>query len=697
MREVICDLETDGLLDQVTTVHNFLIRIIDDGVASPVYAYRNHEAEDALAVINSADVLINHNLVSYDIPVLEKLYPEWRLGEDILLRDTMVLSRMVFANVKDGDFRLFEAGKIEGKLIGQHKLEAWGQRLGLHKGDYAKAREAKAREQGITDPDEIRHFVWGTWNPEMEEYGKTDVEVTHLLWEKIKAAGWSDMATRLEHRIHHIMFLQEQFGFHFNVPKAQELAASVRDEHIRLTTETVAHFGRWAAPKKKSKEPPRPEYGEDDSRKVWAEVVCPEKTLRYKDPLRADRVAGEPFCPIVIKEFNPNSRPQIVDRLSTIYQWEPVDFTEKGNAVVDDDVLRTLAQHIPVAENLAELFFLSKLLGALETGDNAWLAKVVDGILHGYVNTGGTVSGRASHLSPNVAQVPKVLVLTVVDKDTGEVNKKLIDPKTGKPFPYCYEDDGVTLRKKTIVYGRAGKFGFECRSLFGPPPGWWQMGCDLSGIELRCLAARLAEFDDGEYVLIVLDGDPHTKNMLAFQIDSRDKAKTTLYAIMYGGGDLKVGSIVLPPSATAGEMKARGKQLKANLQSGIPAFGKLIRKVTQEARRGYLTGLDERKLFVRSKHAALNLQLQSDAALISKLWVVMFFDMMTEAGYVHGVDWGMMAWVHDEIQAACRTEEIAKHAAEICVEAAKLAGEAFNYRAPVGAEAKIGRNWAETH
>lgn len=166
---------------------------------------------------------------------------------------------------------------------------------------------------------------------------------------------------------------------------------------------------------------------------------------------------------------------------------------------------------------------------------------------------------------------------------------------------------------------------------------------------------------------------------------------------MYGGGDEKIGSIVCDPSTPVGNMKSRGKQLKANLQKGIPAFGHLMKKIARDAKRGYMDGLDGRRLFVRSSHAALNVQLQSDGALIAKLWVIFFFDMMEEAGYAHGVDWGMCAWVHDEIQAACRTKEIALHAKAICEEAAVLAGEHFNYAAPIAAQGKVGRTWAETH
>lgn len=696
MREVLFDIETDGLLHQLTTCHVVCLRIIDDGVKSPVYRYRNSEMADVLAVLSSADILVGHNIVGFDIPALEKLYPLWFLPETTVIRDTMVLSRMIKSNIKDHDFRMFEKGLIEGKLIGTHTLEAWGQRLGVWKGDYAKVKEKEARDLGLTDEEDIRRYVWGAWNQEMEDYCVTDVEVTTVLWEKLKEQNWSDEAIRLEHRIHYVMFLQEQFGFQFNTEAAQELAGNLADEAEQLRQHCIDHFGMWFKPKKKWKGEPRPQFGEDDSRKVWAEVHIPKKGITYKDVNRASTWTDAPYCPIEYTEFNPNSRPQIIDRLKTIYQWEPVDFTEAGTPEVSDDVLRPLAETIPIAGDLAELFFLNKLRGMLETGKNAWLGLVGDdGKIHGYVNVGGTISGRASHLSPNKAQVPKVAVADVLRKD-GTFNPKVIDKATGKPFPYCFNEDG-TPKKKVILIGRSGKYGFECRSLFTAPPGWWLMGCDLSGIELRCLAAKLAEFDGGEYVNEVLNGDPHTKNQIAFGLDSRDNAKTTLYAIMYGGGDLKVGSIVLPPSATEASMRARGKQLKANLQSGIPAFGKLMKKIGKQARKGFMEGLDGRKLWVRSAHAALNLQLQSDAALIAKLWVVFFFDSMTEAGYVYGVDWGMCCWVHDEIQAACRTREIAEHAAELAKQCATEAGEYFNYQAPVAAEAKIGRDWSQTH
>lgn len=706
MRVAIADIETNGLLDKLTHVHCLCIRVIEDGNRGPVLRFRNNHTGDdireGLAVLDSADVVVFHNGISFDIPALEKCYPDWILNPDVRIRDTLVMSRMQKSDIKESDYRRRDAGLLEGRLIGSHGLEAWGQRLGVFKGDYAKIKEAEAKEKGITDKEEIIQYVWGQWNQDMEDYCADDIESTTPLWEKLSEMNWSEEALRLEHRIAYIMHLQEQFGFQFDIDAAQQLTHVVQADYDKLRAEVVAHFGRWYAPDKKYKLQPRPQFGEDDSRAIWGEVTIPKKDVNYKaNPDRGflaptEYRANAPFCKIELKEFNPNSRPQIIDRLQTIYGWTPVDFTENGTPEVNDDVLRTLAKDIPICEDLAELFFLNKLLGMVVNGDNAWLALVKDdGRIHGHVTVGGTISGRASHSNPNCGQIPKVAVADVKRKD-GSWNPKVLDKVSGAPVADVFLPNGGP-KKKIILKGRAGKYGYECRSLFTVPPGWTLMGCDLSGIELRCLAARLAEFDGGEYVKIVLDGDPHSKNQIAFQLDSRDNAKTCLYAIMYGGGDLKVGSIVMPPSASEDAMKARGKQLKANLQSGIPAFGKLIKKVGKQAGRGYLDGLDGRKLWVRSKHAALNLQLQSDAALISKLWVIFFFDSMEEAGYVYGVDWGLCGWIHDEIQAACRTTEIAEQAADLCKQCAQEAGEYFGYAAPVSAESKLGFTWADTH
>lgn len=685
MIEVVFDSETDGLLPELTKIHVISLCVIKDGVRGRTYAYEGDELDDAVGIIEEADVILGHNIIDFDLPAIEKLYPDFAPRGKV--RDTLVLSRMVFADEKDRDFRRFRQGSIPGHLIGRHELAAWGYRLGRHKGDYAKEMRAEGK-----DP-------WKDWDAVRGvPYCIDDTELATDLWEKIKRTGWAEEAILLEHQVHELMFLQEQYGFPFNVLEAKNLETKVRIEFDRLTAESKQHFGMWFAPKKTYKGVPREEYGEDKSRQRWGEVRVPTKSLHFKDHTRrSDVVAGAPYCEIVSKDFNPNSRPMIIDRLTKIYDWEPAEFTENGSPTVDDEVLRGLAEHWPICDILAETFFHKKLLGMLADGANAWLKLVTpSGLIHAYCNVGGTRSGRASHVSPNIAQVPKVKIVDVKNKD-GSFNK-LILGLDGQPLPECFKDDG-SLKKSIVLKGRSGRYGWECRNLFTVPSGWWMMGSDLKGLELRNFSHHLAEFDNGEYATLVLSGDPHAKNQQAAGLPTRDDAKTFLYATLYGAGDEKIGTIVCPPNTPTHTLKARGKELRAKFQQGIPAYRDVIRKITKQSRRGYLIGLDGRKLYVKSSHSALNLQLQSDGAIIAKRWNVIFHQLMAEAGYVMGWDgdYVPLCWVHDEIQCACRTREIAERASELAKRAALMAGEYFDYRIPIEADAKVGHTWAQTH
>lgn len=116
-------------------------------------------------------------------------------------------------------------------------------------------------------------------------------------------------------------------------------------------------------------------------------------------------------------------------------------------------------------------------------------------------------------------------------------------------------------------------------------------------------------------------------------------------------------------------------------------------------KRRWIRGLDGRKVHVRSPHAALNSLLQSAGALICKKWVVEWEQMMLDAGYVHGWDgdFCFMAWVHDEAQLACRTQEIADHAMVIAQEAMRKVGAHWDFRCPLDTEGKTGPNWSACH
>ncbi|QGH74862.1 DNA polymerase I [Bacteriophage DSS3_MAL1] len=743
-KRVLYDVETNGLLPEhvdppfcMDRVHCLGVKCLDTGYKrsfvhddlfpldlDDIEALRElgHEnirpLSEGIALLEEAEYITGHNIVDFDENAVAIQKPDYY--HEATISDTLVMARMVFADIKETDFRLAAKGKLEGRLIGQQGLEAWGQRLGLHKGDYKKDREAelkaKHKEAGLPAPtdEELHHYVWGTWNVAMHDYMMLDVDVNAMLWEKIQEFEWSAEAIQMEHEIHALMVQQERNGFVFNRGQAEKLADHLRGEYDRLSDKAIEVIGKWYRPAKRHTDEYNPDHGETKERRTWGDLTYPKRTISYAKAnakyiaegdyrkLRADSTEGAPFVKVELKEFNPNSRPQIVDRLQTLYGWEPQDFTENGAARVDDEILRDLADKVPLAETLAELFFYKKRLGQVADGKNGWLKLIrKDGRIHGRVNVGGTVSGRATHAAPNVSQVPGVNAVEFKDFDKGESFVAELEGQTnyaGLPILVGSKWNDKKGEWKILTRGRTGGYGWDCRELFTVEPGYRLVGCDLSGIEFRCLANLVYPFDDGEMVDVVLNGDIHQKNADLAGI-SRSVAKRLLYAAMYGGGDAKLGSIV-EPFASENRQRGLGKQLRAKLMAAMPALDRAIKEIKREKRknRGTIRGLDGRRLYVRSDHAALNLRLQSDGALIAKKWLLIIDDLFYEEGWDHGVglDYAMCSWSHDESQIAVRAD-LAERAAELMEAAAPMAGEHFGFKCPVAAESKVGLTWGETH
>jgi hypothetical protein len=743
-KRILYDVETNGLLPEhvappfcMDRVHCLGLKCLDTGqkrsyvhdslfplsaedvAALDELGHTNvRPLSEGIALMEEADYLTGHNIMDFDENAMLIADPQYH--HDATISDTLVMSRMVYADIKETDFRMAAKGQLEGRLIGLHGLEAWGQRLGLHKGDYKKEREAALKQQhkdaGLEPPtlEELHHYVWGTWNVAMHDYMMLDIDVNALLWEKIQEFEWSAEAIQMEHEIHALMVQQERNGFVFNVGDAEKLADVLRGEYDRLADAAVEHIGKWYRPAKRHTDDHDPNHGESSARRTWGDVTFPKRTMSYSKAnskycadgdygkLRGDTTEGAPFVKVELKEFNPNSRQQIVDRLQTLYGWEPQDFTEKGSARVDDDILRELADTVPLADTLAEVFFMKKRLGQVADGKNGWLKLVRnDGRIHGRVNVGGTVSGRATHAAPNVSQVPGVNAIEFKDFDKGEMyfeERKGLLNQAGLPIIV----DAKWKEKKgewaILVRGREGGFGWDCRELFTAEPGYKLVGCDLSGIEFRCLGNLTHPFDDGEITDVVLNGDIHQRNADMAGI-SRSVAKRLLYAAMYGGGDSKLGSIV-EPFASENRQRTLGKQLRAALMAAMPSLDKAIKEIKREKRknRGTIAGLDGRRLYVRADHAALNLRLQSDGALIAKKWCLIVESLFYQEGWDHGVglDYYFVNWSHDEIE-VCVREEFAERAAELMEAAAPMAGDYFGFKCPVAAEAKIGYTWAEVH
>lgn len=806
-RHLLFDIETTGLLPYLTEhlgddvksrVHILAIRDLN---TRQTHVFRKNKRQDSIArgcrMLSEADVLVGHNIVGFDVPALEMLYPNDFVCNAVL-RDSLVLSKIFFADEKERDFRRFKRGELDGANIGRHGLEAWGQRLGYPKGDYSKTKAAELKALfPEADKEEIIRLVWSEWSQAMEDYCVQDINVNEALWVLMAAnpRRHSDQSITLEHRVHALMEEVTNNGFPFDQEAAAVLELELRAAVDEKEALAVAHFGKWWVPSKwktvgkeytaevrdpetdkpiidvetgKAKKTkiefrPRVELGENNTRQSWGEITVPKKTMKFKpETNKPDKVEGCGYCPVELKEFNPGSRPQIIDRLMLIYGWEPQDFTETGQPAVNDEVLRDLAHTIDICDELAELFYYNKRLGQLVDGKNGWIGKAKergDDRIHASFNVGGTVTNRASHANPNIAQVPRVVfkklkqwvelnvdiefkkgkIVYGIWKDVDgervfdmEGLTPLLDPLTGNQLEgtparprkddITHGDDGVLLEgfaeiegrdgifkvedgkivtKKQMLKGRCGAHGWDARNLFIVPDGWMLMGSDQKGIELRALGHFMAEFDDGEYGRLVVESDPHDLHTAALELNNRDTAKTFIYALIYGAQDFKLGTVIDPALAlNPTKAKAVGAEMRRRLMTRIPALGRVVKDIQKQAKSGMLDALDGRKLFVRAQHAALNTLLQGAGATIAKQWCVNFHEICLDAGLVHGWhgDFAIVAWIHDELQVAVRDDPRVLAICEAAIEKAALdAGKVFNFRLPVDVDTKFGRRWAETH
>ena len=406
MSRYIFDIETDGLLDELTRVHCLVLKDIDTG---EVFSFRNdghqdnlRRLEDGVRMLAGAELIAGHNIINFDIPALAKVYP-WFAPRGVV-RDTIVMARLIWPGdvIKDQDTKRVKSGNLPGNLWGAYSLEAFGYRIGNYKGDY--------------------NGPWDAWSETMQEYCEQDVSVTFSLWERLTAKEWSEASIELEHRVAWIIARQERYGFYFDPERAASYYAELVQRRTELEAEIQAAFPPW------------------DVETVFIPKVN-NKPRGY--------VKGVPFTKVRTVTFKPTSRDHIADRLKAKHGWEPQAFGKDGKPTVDDEVLASLPY--PEAALLSEYLMIEKRMGQLSTGKEAWLKRVgPDGRIHGRVTTNGAVTGRMTHSKPNMAQVPG-----------------LTDKKTGQPMPYGRQSRECFATPKGKILVGCDADALELRCLAG--------------------------------------------------------------------------------------------------------------------------------------------------------------------------------------------------------------------------------------
>ena len=612
---ILFDIESDNYLEHMTVIHCIACINVD---TDEVWRFRPHQIKEGLKFLQAAKVLIAHNGIDFDIRAIKKIYPRWKTNAYIY--DTLIAAKVAFPDIKDRDFKRLrgamnkspkDRSDLETKMmrnIGKHSLEAYGLRMGCHKGDFGK------------------EIGFETYSEEMMEYCVQDVIVNAKLFHRLEKEEINQDALDLEFRTQQICLDQTEKGFDFDIDKARKLEQDLMNRQQELAQLICADLGG------------------DFIINLGTKV--PKRTTKYKDLLRGQYTKGAAYSKIKFKEFNPNSRYDLGQRLITRFNWKPKEFGTDGKPTLGEEILSKMKY--PVSTLISEYLMVDKRLGMLANGNGAWLKLYNEdtGCLHGRINTLGAATSRCAHMKPNLAQIPSV----------------------------------------------RSPWGKECRELFTVPKGFKLFGTDASGLELRMLAHYMFPFDNGEYADVVLNGDIHTVNQTAAGLDSRDTAKTFIYAKIYGSG-------IKGLAETCGMSVKDMKKVVDSFDKNLPALVKLTEAVKYTIRtRGYVKALDGRKIYCSSEHAALNYLLQSAGAIVCKTWMVEIHNLLSikDPEYENYVK--QLAFVHDELQFAYDENKISNTELDlISKEAMSNTQIKLGVKIKLDSDSSFGNNYAETH
>ncbi|MDH5182288.1 MAG: DNA polymerase [Gammaproteobacteria bacterium] len=668
MFRLVFDIEGDGFLRDVTRMWTIIIHNLTTGE-------RVEFLENDLGwqdyFNNNVGIVVGHNILGYDVPVLEKLFG-YKFPKETQFHDTLLMSQIL-------DYRRFG---YQG-----HSLAVWGKSLNYPKIDF---------------------HDFSKWTPEMSKYCHQDVNLNVEVY-KILIQEYYDLFDKLEkdegtgHRIK--TFLQaehaattwqaqaELHGWPFDKEGAIELFGKLEEEltEIRDKLEGVLGSKSIAIDKVKGivphKEPKwvatgyyhahtaqwfgiDPRCGSDLSTKE-ARMIIASGEYEEEDEImkmaqailtHGERPITGPYCRVDFQKLKLSS---VADVKIYLYRhgWEPSEWNTKWNPatkknentspkIIDDD-LDLLGEN-------------GRLYRAFTTAESrysivkTWIENVDDnGMLHGNSRMIGTPSMRATH------QI-------IVNVPSGEL-----------------KDDGTPV----------SKWGPEMRALFRSKPGWKCIGCDSKGNQARGLAHYLG---DQEFIDVILHGDIHAYNAVKLtealskmgvqHTVPRSAAKRILYAFLFGASGKKLWSYIF------GTFNAtKGNKLKKEFIKAVPGFEDLNKKLeniygsTSKFGYGYIPSMVGNRIYVDSFHKLLVYLLQSLEKITCSTAVMLTMQRLEE----ESIPYIPLIYYHDE-EDFMVPEEFAERAAEIGSGAFKDAALLYDIKIMDG-DAKIGDSWLDIH
>jgi len=660
---IVFDLETDGLLDTVSTVW---CGVFQNLKTNEVKEFRPHQIQEMLEYMDTCPVLIGHNVLNFDFPVLEKLYGYEYKGKKI---DTVIMSRLLFPNRQLPKQLVidYQAKRAEGysvRMPGPHSVASWGYTLGQGKVDYD---------------------AWDSFDEGMMVRCITDVQIQCMIFkhlrERTKQLNWPTESLEVTFKCFEILSKMEQYGWLIDQP--------LLHRSMSLLTHWINRIDRIVHPLL----PNIVEVQESKSSGMYNWVRKPflasgkyaAITLRTFPELDGvdskDGLVQGPFSRVSFRRVNLDSRNEAVDYLLSI-GWQPKEFNYKT-----DDNGRVIKDHQGNPITTSPKMNYKDPFNGVEGLVGQLIVKRVQcrqrrSTLEGYADN-IRADGRISQRITGIATTGRLT-------HSGIVN----------------------------VPGARSFFGKRMRSLFIAKPGYKIVGTDAVSCQDRCLAARA---NSQEFTDMLLNGDKskgtdgHSLNRdainkkfaaakLEYKVD-RDIGKNLNYAAKFGASDKKLAT-------TANVPDKYGALIREALEEVSQAQTILVENLTKEWRataqvkqgqfgrpefyNGFIRGLDGRPIFIEHEHTILVFMLQSDEAICMQYAKVLLYDRLVSLGWKWGEHFAFVANVHDEYSAEVR-EDLAEQYATLAAKAIEVASKRLRMSVLQQGESAIGNNWYDVH
>lgn len=596
-------------------------------------SHRDH-IKEMLDYLDTVDVLIMHNGIGYDLPLLNKLYLYEFKGRKI---DTLILSRMF-------NTRRMLPFNCPNKRTGPHSIEAWGYRVGRGKPE---------------------HDDWDNFSMDMLHRCSEDVEIQHLVYNELlkeeqeHGIGLWKHAKPLNMRLFEILQKQEEYGWLVD-REWMDKCISMLDHWIERIDKNLTPMLPLVIEVNEGKVKGEYNYVKKPFKKDGTYSAVVQRWLELHGFGESERIVGGPFSRINFRPTNLNSNVENKNFLLSL-GWEPKEYN------YNDDGERTspkLSKDDPfdgIQGGIGRLAARRVQCRQRKSIIEGWIRVIrPDGRIPSIVNT-LAATGRATHR--NIVNVPGAKSFF------GKWMRKIYIAKKGWTLVGT-DSDACQIR---MLAGRMNDPDYTDVVLNGKK----ENGTDMHSVNMR--AAGLYSRDDAKtffYGFLFGAGD--------------EKVGKIVHGTAADGKRLKADFLEGLPALGALVEKLTAEWRKNAKKRYNAKWNKM------EYYNGWVTGLDGRPIHIASEHAILVYVLQSDEAIMMAAAYCRFEQQMEKAGYLWYRDYGIVCWMHDEFTVECRPE-IAEHVGELAEEAIEWAGAYYKIPCPHVGDAQIGGDWFEIH